>query len=240
MVTQQAVQVSRGTLIALAAALAISVLAVAFLVGRESGRIQPAPPVPPVVMVTTPPAAAVPPPPGIDLPPTVAPYGAPGAPVEASVPATSVAAPFTPPATYASPAPSSHDTLRDAVAAYFRNVDTIQSRAKSWNDPEALARTLLEQGSRGDTSGFDGLAAANRKVRDDLRALDVPEPCREHHRATLALVEESVSMLERVKSQLQGSDTSSLTAIAGSGQDLERKAKDVDAQAAEIKRRFGL
>jgi hypothetical protein len=234
MVTQPAVQVSRGTLIALVAALAVSVLAVAFFVGRESGRVRPTP--------APQPAVTVPPPVGAAEPPTLAPYSAPAAPVDASVPGTSVAvaAPFTPPTTYTSVAPPSRDALRESVATYFRNVDAIQSRAKSWNDPEALARTLLEQGSRGDMSGFDGLAAANRKVREDLRALDVPEPCQEHHRATLALVEESVSMLERVKSQFQGSDSSSLAAIAGSGQELERKAKEVDAQAAEIKRRFGL
>jgi hypothetical protein len=223
------------------AALVVSVLAVAFFAGRESGRVQPVPPAQPVATGATVAAANVPPPVGAE-PPTLAPYSAPAAPVDAPVPATlvAVAAPFTSPATYASPVVNSHDPLREAVATYFRNVDAIQSRAKSWNDPEALARTLLEQGSRGDMSGFDGLAAANRKVRDDLRALDVPEPCREHHRATLALVEESVSMLERVKSQFQGSDTSSLAAIAGSSQELERKAKDVDVQAAEIKRRFGL
>ncbi len=225
------VLIARGALIALVAAL---------LVGRESGRPQLTQPAQPGVTVTIPPAANVPPPVGATEPPTLARYAAPAAPFEASAAASPVAAPSGPTAPYPSPAPASHDSLRDAVATYFRNVEAVQSQAKSWNDPEALARTLLEQGARGDVSGFDGLAAANRKVRDDLRAISAPDPCREHYRLTLALVEESVSMLEGVKSQLQGRDEGSLASLAGSGRDLERKAKEVDAQAAEIKRRFGL
>ena len=130
--------------------------------------------------------------------------------------------------------------LRDDVAKYFREVDAIQGQAKSLGDPETLARNLLEQGARGDVSGLEGIAASNRKVRDGLRAIAVPEPCREHHRLTMALLDQSVVMLEHVKGQLNGSDDSSLAALPAEGRDLEQKAKEADALAAEIKRRFGL
>jgi hypothetical protein len=126
------------------------------------------------------------------------------------------------------------------VAAYFREVEAIQSQGKSSSDPEAFARALLEQGAKGDVSGFDTLESANKKIRDALRAVAVPEPCRDHHRQTLALIEESIAMLERVKGQLQGSDEGSLAALPAEGMALERKAKQVDALAADIKRRFGL
>jgi len=133
-----------------------------------------------------------------------------------------------------------HDRLRDEVASYFRDVEVIQSQAKSWSDPEALAQKLLEQAGKGDMSGFDGLAAANLKVRDSLSAVSVPEPCREHHRLTVGLLDESIAMLDRVKGQMGGGDLASLPAMAAQGHDLEQKAKHVDALAAEIKRRFGL
>jgi hypothetical protein len=126
------------------------------------------------------------------------------------------------------------------VARYFREVEAIQSRAKSTGDPEDLARTMLEQGVKGDASGFNGLAAANRGVLDSLRGVAVPEPCREHHRLTLGLLEESIALLDRVKGQLQGGDESSLAALPARGRELEQKAKDVDALATDIKRRFGL
>ena len=82
-----------------------------------------------------------------------------------------------------------HDAVRDDVASYFREVETIQGQARSGGDPEALAQKLLEQAGNGDMSGFDALAAANQKVRDGLRAIPVPGPCREHHRLTLALLD---------------------------------------------------
>ncbi|MFI5184892.1 MAG: hypothetical protein ACHQNV_10865 [Vicinamibacteria bacterium] len=233
---QPTVPMPRGLVIALLSALAVSVLAVAFLLGRETGRGQPAQP---PSTVTERVAASVPPAPGVATPAPTAQLPASVAQGEVPLPGTPIAGPLAPAVSTTTPS-AGRDPLRDAVAAYFGKVEAIQSRAKSWSDPEALARSLLEQGSRGDVSGFDGLAAANAKVRDELRAVEVPEPCREHHRMTLALIDESVSMLERVKSQLQGSDAGSLGQIAESAHDLERKAKDVDAQAAEIKRRFGL
>jgi hypothetical protein len=232
--------VSRGLLIALVAAALVGILGVAFLVGRESAHAPQAVPVSTTSTTSSAsPSSAV-----------AEPLGAPSA---------AYANPFTPALpTGEAPPPSSlplsgtvavappnaaaalHDTMRDAVAAYFREVEAIQSQAKSWSDPEALAQKLLEQASKGDVSGFDGLAAANQKVRDSLRAVAVPEPCREHHRRTVALLDESIAMLERVKGQMNGADVSSLTAMATQGQELERNAKSVDAMAAEIKRRFGL
>jgi betaine-aldehyde dehydrogenase len=85
MVTPPAIQVPRGALIALVAALAVSVVAVAFFVGRESGRVRPAPAAPPVVTVTAPSATNVPPPVGALEPPTVGPYAAPAASLEVAV-----------------------------------------------------------------------------------------------------------------------------------------------------------
>ena len=144
------------------------------------------------------------------------------------------------PSVTTAPASAPHDALRTDVASYFREVESIQSQAKSPGDPQALAQTLLDQAVKGDLSGFDGLTAANRKVRDALRAVAAPEPCREHHRLTLALLDESIAMLDRVKGQLSGADERSLASMPAEGQELERKAKSVDAMAAEIKRRFGL
>jgi hypothetical protein len=220
------------------------VLAVTFLIGRESARgRQPAPATPitlasaeavaPVTLGTTgtpltrPADPSTPMLPAIEAPPPSPQTGVPHE--AASAKAATEKATSTP-----------DEQLRDEVASYFREVEKVQSQGKSWGDPEALAQKLLEQAGKGDVSGFDGLAAANQRVRDGLRALPVPEPCREHHRLTLTLLDESIAMLGRVKGQIGGADAASLAAMPAEGQDLERKAKNVDAMAAEIKRRFGL
>jgi hypothetical protein len=232
--------VSRGLLIALAGAALVGILGVTFLIGRESARAQPpvAPPSAGSLVSANPPGAMAEPlgaPSAAYAYPSAPPLAAGEAPPSSSLP-LSGAVEGAPRNAGAAP----HDTMRDAVAAYFREVEAIQSQAKSWSDPEALAQKLLEQASKGDVSGFDGLAAANQKVRDGLRAVSVPEPCREHHRRTVALLDESIAMLERVKGQMNGADVSALTAMAAQGQELERNAKAVDAMAADLKRRFGL
>ena len=225
-------------------------LLVAFFMGRESARkatqTQPAP-MPPQAQ-TAQPASSQPTEPSqaTALGPSSSsfemPQPAAGPGQALSMPATTSAGAPTPiaqdaQATSATPAP---DKLRDDVARYFREIETIQSQAKSSGDPETLARTLLEQGVKGDASGFDGLVTANRKVLGALRAVQVPEPCREHHRITLGLLEQSIAMLDHVKGQLQGGNEGSLAALPAQGQELERGAKEADALAVEIKRRFGL
>ena len=239
-----AVQVSRGILVALVAGLAAATLLVAFLVGRESARTSSQAPPTSVAAQAAVPASETPRPPAAGA---ASPWPWPS---DSPVPSLAASPALAPPAqqgpTLASPpppgppTPAAPDKLRDDVARYFREVEAIQSQAKSGGDPEALARTLLEQGVKGAESGFNGLSAANRKVLDALRGVAVPEPCREHHRLTLGLMEESIAMLDRVKGQLHGTDEGSLAALPAQGRELERKAKEVDAMAADIKRRYGL
>jgi hypothetical protein len=233
---------------ALLAALASAILLVAFFMGRESARkatqTQPAP-IPPQAQAVQPAssqptepsqaAALGPASSSLEMPPP-----APGPGQVLSMPATSSSGAPTPTAQATSTPPVAQDKLHDEVARYFREVETIQSQAKASGDPETFARTLLEQGVKGDASGFDGLVAANRKVLEALRGVQVPEPCREHHRLTLRLLEQSIAMLDNVKGQLQGGNEASLAALPAQGQELERGAKEADALAADIKRRFGL
>ena len=227
------VEVSRGLLIALVTASIAGVLAVTYLVGRESGR---RPPPVPATTITL--ASAGGAPPDTRSVPT-ADASAPTLPASEIPPAASR---MRAPTETLSPnaASSPHDTLRDDVASYFREVDTIQGQASSGGDPQALAQKLLEQAASGDMSGLDALAAANQKVRDGLRAIPVPAPCQGHHRLTLALLDESIGMLQRIKGRIGGADAGALASMPAEAHELERRTKEVDAMAAEIKRRFGL
>ena len=167
------VEISRGLLVALATTALAGVLGVTFLIGRESARGQQ--PTSPTANARASPVtlSAETTSGGNDQLPTSAPptiEAPPLSPPQDPQPASRMSAPGdVPPRPNTASAP--HDKLRDEVATYFREVEAIQSQAKSWNDPEALAQKLLDQAGRGDVSGFDGLAAANSKVRDHLRAL---------------------------------------------------------------------
>lgn len=217
------VQIPRGLLIALAAAFFVLATTLAFLLGRGSARKEPPTPAPTM-------AAAMP---GEPDEPPVTDTGK-------LAPPTTTLAPLDAPAPTPSPTPD--NSLRDVVARYFQDLESIESRSKYWNDPQALAKAVMDQAGKADPSGFDKLIEANRRVRDDVRALRVPAPCAEHSRLTLALVEEGLSLLERVRTSAMNpsEDMGALSAFATAGQDLETRAKDVDALAKRIKEQFGL
>ncbi len=130
--------------------------------------------------------------------------------------------------------------LRPQVAEYFRRMDATQSAAKTWSDPNALAQEILAQAMKGDSSGFDKLVAASALARDGVRAITAPAPCAEHHRLSLALLEEAVVMLSKLRDGVAAGDPAALMAIASSGSALEERARAVDALAASLRAQYGV
>ena len=60
------------------------------------------------------------------------------------------------------PAGGAPDTA--AVAAYFAQMDALSAEAKTSQDPQALARSVLEQAMSGNTSAIEGLIATQRSA----------------------------------------------------------------------------
>jgi hypothetical protein len=129
------------------------------------------------------------------------------------------------------------DPAREGVARYLSEVEAIEAQARYWNDPQALAQALVEQSARGDASGFDRLIATNRTALERLRNLTVPDSCREHHGATLTLMQDAIGLLERLRRGI-GSDVGSLEDVPTLAQELERRGRHVDDAAADLKRRY--
>jgi hypothetical protein len=127
---------------------------------------------------------------------------------------------------------------RIAVARYFAEIDRLQ--VASGSDPNAVANQILKRAAAGDRGGFDDLFAEQRALRDRLAAIDVPLPCREHHRRSLEALDEAAALLGSVLGGIAQGQTADLTSTVARGQALEAKAREVDAVATEIKRRYGL
>jgi hypothetical protein len=225
------------------AAIIALLLAVGFLAGRGStgGRstTAPAPMAVPSAAVRiedpppAPPAEAAAP---ITLAPHPATFGA--APVAprpaAGIPAAPLPASAVPAGAAASPA------LRREVAEYFRRMDATQSAAKTWSDPSQLAQEVLAQAMQGDSSGFDKLVAATAAARDGVRTMAVPVPCVEHHRLTLALLNEAVGILTKLREGIASGDPSGVAAIAVSSSAIEARARAVDLLAASLRSQYGV
>lgn len=234
----------RKLVVALAGALACALLAIAFLLGRISAKpanlasgsntspaASSAPVVPAASWASAPPPAASAAAESAPLP-AVRATSLPsfsgdrdGAPSGATVPGS------TGPASTPSPE-------RLAIAAYFAQVERLEDMGAG--DPQAFATSMLQSVSSGDFSSFDDLLAKSRTQRDRLRAIVPPRACAEHHRFALALSDNSISMLERLRAAIQRGDTTALLTITTEGHTLEEQANRLKTMGDAIKRQAGV
>jgi hypothetical protein len=223
-------------------ALAVCLIAVAFLLGRVT-----APPAAVTDAEVTEPAA----PGGIEAEEPVAPAGgegAPGAlsPAEEASPevdgeAPSTLAPDGDADRALAPAPPVGDrTDSRAVAAYFARMDAVAAQVKATQDPQALARTILDETLSGNMRGFEDLIATQRALQARMAEVLPPSACREHHERSLRLIGRAIALLERTRDAVAGKNTTVLAGIAPEGRAIEEEAKAVDALASELRRAAGL
>jgi len=139
------------------------------------------------------------------------------------------------------PAPSAGgDTDRAAVAAYFARMDVVAAQVTAAQDPQALARTILDQTLSGNMSGFEDLIATQRGLQARMAEVLPPGSCREHHQRSLRLVGRAIALLERTRDAVAGKNTSDLASVATEGQAIEEEARATDALANDLRRAAGL
>lgn len=163
-----------------------------------------------------------------------------GAPVPLGAPPVGAILPASSPSAAAPGGALPPPALRREVAEYFRRMDATQSAAKTWSDPTALAQEVLADAMRGDSSGFDKLIAASAAARDGVRTMTVPAPCAEHHRLTLALLNDAVVILTRLRDGVAAGDPGAVAGIATSGSALEARARAVDELGASLRSQYGV
>lgn len=232
--------------IALASALAFSLLAIAFLLGRVTAK-----PAEPAATMATP--ASVPVaganaanPTSLTPESTTASIATPeSASSEAAEPALARLGPPLPPAFGSRPAappsnpnptlPASPD--RQAITDYFERIEAIDDIGSG--DPQAFATSMLQSVASGDFSGFDDLLARARRQQDRLRGITPPRSCVDHHRLALVLSGDSVRILENIKAALVRGDSAALMSIAAEGGDLQTRANQLKSMGEAIKRPAG-
>lgn len=215
-------------------ALALVLLVAGFLLGRRSSPPAPTP------AVTSPAAAP-------EAERAEVPLGEPAATTTEATPAPetppetlpAIVLPAVPPETPPESAPrvTLNARAREDVARYFEEADAIEARTKYWTDPQALAKTILEQASSGSTAGFDELIRAQSRARDDLARLSVPAECAEHHRRSLAVMADGLGLLERVRNALSSGELGGLDGLQEQARGLEREARAIDELGKALRQR---
>lgn len=248
------VSVNKGLVVGVVGLAAISLLAVAFLLGRASGSgIAPVPtpgadrssgstfastprgsdpapggPDPRLSPIAEPSSSSSPSSPWPSLPSPeerTVPQAAPGpAPAPATVP----------------PGPAASDPERGAVAAYLDAVDRIQPGQAS-GDPQSVANEMAAALAKGDASGLDGMIRDAEGARGKLAALAPPAPCAAHHRESLASLDDALGMLRSLKSAMESPDpVAQLAGIANRASAVRSRAEALQNEELALRRRYGL
>ena len=214
------VRIPKGWLVSLVIALVLSLLVVAYLLGRQSVE-------PPTAQST----------PAVDRALVVAGSTKPVEATEQSLSArldriedrvdrTSVRLQTTdrsPESVGSEPSPPDRipDPDAEKKRAYFLQVDAILQNTASIDDPNQFATKFLQQAMSGDTSGFDSLLATTREARTSLQSVTPPPSCKEHHTMLMGQLSQSAVLLNEVYQAIQSNDTSKLSAVAARGQSMQ-------------------
>ena len=119
-------------------------------------------------------------------------------------------------------------------------MDAVAAEAKTSQDPQALARSVLDQALSGNMGSIDALIATQRSLQTRMAQVVPPPSCREHHERSVLLFARSVALLDRTRSAMTGQGTTDLSSVAVEGRAIEEEARAVDAMANDLRRAAGL
>jgi len=243
--------VNRSVLVAVIAVAGVSLLALAFLLGRESGsgsvpapparieRVAPrAPEIPP--SAPTPTFVPVVESPGMrpsSVPP--APGSTQGAPTQGAAAET---APVrqAPASTGGERSGGGFEAERAAVAAYFDAVDRIQLGAID-GEAEGVANEMAAALANGDTSGLDKMIGETESAKTSLAAVSPPAVCATHHRETLASLDDALAVLGALKGAMGSPDPAGqLANVSARATALRSRADALQKEEQELRLRYGL
>ncbi len=201
----------------LAGALVLSLLVIAFLVGRDTART-----------ATTSVAVEQP----IERPieradPIAAPQQVP----------QDVAAKKQEP--LANAAPTAQDGSVAQVVSYFAKVDSIQA-GPAGISAESFAQQIAADAAQGKTEGFDQLQSDLDRMDQELRALAPPPVCKEFHDLTISSIQDAKSLMGDLRRTFTTGDAAGAMAIAGKAQAAQAKTEQIKELRTSIERRYGL
>ena len=241
------VSVNRSLLIGVVAIAVVSLLALAFLLGRASESGNPSGPVKgrehPGAAVASPIAGPRAPDQPSSLPSVTGPAAtvpAPGpeasAPEHRPGPQTSLPAPA--PAAGERESKGS-DPARAAVASYLDAVEHIQ--AGKLGEAEGVANEMAAALAKGDTSGLDGMIREAEAARGSLGSLVPPASCAAHYRESLGSLDDALQILRSLKTAMESPEPAAqLPAIATRAAALRSRADALQKEEAALRQRYGL
>lgn len=104
---------------------------------------------------------------------------------------------------------------------YLARVDAAVAGTGNLGDANAFATQLLQQSMQGDTRAFDQLIGSSEAALRELKAIDAPARCREHHSLMVGQLNSGIALLRRVKGATVSMDTTALASLSLAGKDMQ-------------------
>ena len=231
---------SKGFLVGLGAVAAAALLALAFVLGRESGSSSAPPPATKIERVA--PRKVDEPPPSSDPTATRVPEITERllVPAQAPLPAQLGVSPGQPSAPVESRSNAGSDPERASVAAYFDAIERIQSGAVG-GDPNGVATEMASALASGDTSSLDKMIQDTESAKARLAAVVPPAPCAAHHRESLASLDDALDVLRALKMTMSSSEPAAqLGTVSDKAQTLRTRADALQKEEQRLRERYGL
>jgi len=119
------------------------------------------------------------------------------------------------------------------VSDYFRAVDAVRSEQGA-GDPNTFAMGLIKAGLGGSTAGFDQLIDDTERMELEMKQIRPAPGCEQYHQASIEALAEGRELLDDLKTAISERDIQGLTTMARRAGELEAKAKSMDAMRAEL------
>lgn len=101
----------------------------------------------------------------------------------------------------------------EARKTYFDQLDTILGRS-AFDSPQPFATRLLEQGMNGDENQLKRVLSQSIQATRDVEAVEAPRTCREHKELILAQLSHAVDVLKKVQAIEDGSENVDLVSLS--------------------------
>lgn len=112
----------------------------------------------------------------------------------------------------------------EGEAEYLRAVDEIVGGREVFSDGRSFSHRLLEQAMASGGGDIPVVLARVQKASDLVEALEAPSSCREHHRLLREELHRAVGLLTQVKASNDSGDTSALSVAVGRVSELQGEA----------------
>jgi hypothetical protein len=127
----------------------------------------------------------------------------------------------------------------DEVKAYFAAVDKIQAGPAGMS-ADAFAQQLASEAAQGKSEGFDQLTTDLERMERELKAITPPEPCRQFHELTISSAAEARSLMRDLKTAFTGGATANVQVLAMRAQEAQVRSKKVEESRKALEQKYGL